>query len=373
MKTRLASLLGITVRNDADVPSPTRGLRIPDRADDAPISTTEATRLAGVYRALSILSTSMKQLTLTVERGGLTLDEANTPGIIRRPNVNMSRADFVSYLTMSLAITGNSYIRKVTNTAGEVINLEPLNPWECYPAIDSKTGVKTVSYRGRAYSISEIAHLPLLTIPGETLGLGPIEAARRELSGVREVRDYSSQWFSRTGQPNGLLTTDQKATAEELTILRNAWNYLDADGNPLDRAANPSRVRTLSQGLKYQPLTISPRDAQWLEVKQFNTTEIARIFGIPAPLMLAAVEGNSQTYSNVEQEWIAFTRFTLAGYMTAIEDALTDLTPRGQRVKFNVESLLRTDTKARYEAHKLAIEMDLYDVETARRIEGITL
>lgn len=343
---------------------------IPSRAA-APMSESSAVYLAGVYRALSILATSMGQLSLTVERSGARLDDEKVPGIIRRPNAYQTRREFIEALTLSLATTGNAYVRVIRDN-GEAQALRVLDPSECLPSVNPTTGEKRVSFRGKDYAREQIEHICFMPLPGQALGLGPIQAARAELTGVRDVRDYAANWFTQSGQPAGILTTDQKVTADELRAMRNAWNYLDADGVPLDLAPNPTRVRALANGAKYQPILVPPRDAQWIEAQQFNTTQVARIFGIPAPLMLAAVEGNAQTYSNVEQEWIAFVRFTLAAYMRAIEDALTEVVPRGQTVRFNVEALLRTDTKARYEAHKLAIEMGLYSAEYARKIEGIT-
>lgn len=367
-RDRALRLLGIRP-DERDTATPSVG-SIPTR-DASGLSESGAVSLAGVYRALSILSTSMGQLSLYVERDGERLPDAKTPAIIRRPSLHQTRREFVEALTLSLATTGNAYIR-VYRDHGEAQTLRVLNPAECMPVIDPATGEKRVSHQGKAYRRDDLAHICFMPLPGRALGLGPIQAARAELQGIRDVRDYAAQWFTKSGQPAGILTTDQKVTADDLKAMRNAWNFLDPDGNPLDLDPNPTRVRALANGAKYQAIIVPPRDAQWVEAQQFNTTQIARIFGIPAPLMLAAVEGNAQTYSNVEQEWIAFTRFTLAAYMRAIEDALTEIVPRGQTVRFNVEALLRTDTKARYEAHKLAIEMGLYTADYARRIEGIS-
>lgn len=363
---RLLRRIGIIPQTRAQEPG--AGF-IPSR-NATPMTAPAALRVAQVYRAISIITTAMDQLSLTARRGRDKAPIEILPSVLRRPNFTQTRREFIHALTVSLAVAGNLYI-KVDRHNGEVEALTPLNPWECAPVVDPKTGVKRISYRGKEYQPGEIIHACFMQLPGQVIGLGPIQAAQAELTGVRDVRDYAANWFTNSGQPAGIITTDQKVTAEELRIMRNAWNYLDADGNPLDMAANPSRVRAIANGAKYTPILVAPKDAQWIEAQQFNTTQVARIFGIPAPLMLAAVEGNAQTYSNVEQEWIAFTRFTLAAYMNAIEDAITQALPRGMDVRFNVEALLRTDTKARYEAHKLALEMGLYSIEYARRIEGI--
>ena len=372
---RLLAAIGIETRSSAYEPHVTTlassGLAgVRTASDPGNLSIGSAVSLSAVYRSISIIATSMRQLSLVVERQGEQIPASDVPSFIRRPNLQQSRGDFIETATISLAATGNAYI-KVDRFGDSVDALHVLDPWLCHAVIDEETGTKTIAYKGKSYSVDEIIHVPLLTLPGSVTGLGPIQASHTELTTAKDIRDFASGWFRNSGQPQGILSTDQKANSEDLVAMRNAWNYLDAEGNPLDMTKNPSRIRVLPHGLSYIPILISPRDAQWIEAQQFNTTQIARIFGIPAPLLLAAVEGNAQTYSNVEQEWIAFTRFTLQSYITRLEDALTAITPRGQRVKFNVEALLRSDTTTRYAAHKAAIEMGLYSAQYAREIEGI--
>ena len=130
-------------------------------------------------------------------------------------------------------------------------------------------------------------------------------------------------------------------------------------------------MRVLGKGLHYDPVLISPKDALWIEAQQFDTLEIARIFGVPSSLMMTAIDGNSMTYSNVEQEWLGFVRFGLMAYLRKIEDALTALTPRGQRVRFNLDALLRSDTTTRYAAHRTALEAGFLTRDEVRAIENL--
>ena len=87
--------------------------------------------------------------------------------------------------------------------------------------------------------------------------------------------------------------------------------------------------------------------------------------------MLTAIDGNSMTYSNVEQEWLGFVRFGLMSYLRRIEEAFTSITPRGQTVRFNVEALLRSDTKSRYDAHNIALSAGFLTVNEVRKIENL--
>ena len=76
----------------------------------------------------------------------------------------------------------------------------------------------------------------------------------------------------------------------------------------------------VGKALEYVPLDMKPADLQFLETQKFDTTQIARLLGIPASIMLAAVDGSNLTYSNIEQSWIEFADYTLAAYTGEIEE-----------------------------------------------------
>ena len=133
----------------------------------------------------------------------------------------------------------------------------------------------------------------------------------------------------------------------------------------------PRRAVAAPASLSPSPLTASLQLGDVIEAQQFDTLEIARIFGVPSSLMMTAIDGNSMTYSNVEQEWLGFVRFGLMAYLRKIEDALTQLTPRGQTVRFNLDALLRSDTTTRYAAHRTALEAGFLTRDEVRAIENL--
>lgn len=361
---------GVTRRQEANQAS---GIIPPARSEHGPVLLGEAAHLPAVHRALQIIATSVGQLGIDVERGGQRLEGSDVPSIIRRPNLDMSRSEFLSQITLSMATTGNAYIwRDGGSLASETTELLPLNPREVTPWRDEHKRL-IFSYDGRDYPAGEhsrIVQTRYLTLPGQVRGIGPIGAAQTTMRSARDMREYSSHWWE-TGHPSGILSTDDKLTAEDAQLYRRMWNQLDEDGDPIQQADNPSRVRVLGKGLNYDPLMISPKDALWIEAQQFDTLEIARIFGVPSSLMMTAIDGNSMTYSNVEQEWLGFTRFGLMAYLRKIEDALTALTPRGQTVRFNLDALLRSDTTTRYSAHRTALEAGFLTRDEVRAIENL--
>ncbi|QBE48754.1 phage portal protein [Leucobacter triazinivorans] len=366
---RTAELIGFAKRSAEDTPSAPPAIMPPPRQHV--LNDTTAMLILDVYRAVEVLQIGVSQLGLDQWRG----DRRTSPAsIIVKPDTETHRPAFLEWSVVSLALDGNAYWRILRGMNREPICLQPLNPAEVSPVRDEKTGRVKFYWRGLELAPGDrtggdIVHLQKLRKPGREKGLGPIEAARVELTGTMQARDYSSTWFERGDVPSGILTTEQQLNGDVADEYKKRW----MGWNPETGKYEPSGhgVRVLGHGLKYDPLQIKPADLQFLETQQFNTTQIARLFGIPASLMLAVIEGNSQSYANVEQDWIAFTRFTLMVYLREIEEALSSVIPHGNHVRFNVDALHRSDTLTRYQAHEVGIRSGFLTVPEAREIEGL--
>ncbi|QTX04117.1 phage portal protein [Agromyces archimandritae] len=324
------------------------------------VTTGDAFSISMVYRGIQIHAVAAKQLSLGAERGGKAVK--STPSLLRRPDVSMSRSAFIEQSVVSLACTGNAYWLKTLDEAGQVRNVEVLNPLDAAPLADEAGRLAGYQYRGRTLAPREIQHLSLLRVPGSLKGLGPIQAAQIELRGALDLRDYAANWFEDSGVPNGVLKSDQHLTADAAKQAKATWQ---------ESQGARKGVAVLGAGLSYQQIFLSPADAQFLESQKFTVTQVARLLGVPASLMLASVEGSTQTYANVEQDWLGYVRFSLMSYLVEIEDALTELLPRGVEARFNVEGLLRSDTTTRYAAHRTAIEAGFMTVAEVREIENL--
>lgn len=319
----------------------------------------EALTLPAVYRAISILTTTVKQMSIDVVRDDRVVGQ---PSLISQPNPLTSRSTFVEQTMVSLASQGNAYWLIDRDSTNKVISLKPLNPLDMQIETTTAGDVIRYQYQGKNYDPSRIKHLRLIQPPGSPLGLGPIQAASDVLQGALDLRDYSAQWFEKGGVPSGVLKTDQFINDDQVAAAKAAWNAT---------AGAKNGVAVLGNNWNYVPVYLKPDELQFLQNQAYSVTETARLFGIPSTLMLTAVEGSSMTYANVEQEWLAFIRFTVIQYLIVIEDALTDFLSGRQRAKFNVEAILRGATKDRYEAHKLAIDAGWMTKNEVRAIEDL--
>lgn len=328
---------------------------IPGRTESTTITEDSLLHTINVYRAVQIISQAASQLTLDVHRGSETLPR---PSILRRPDIRLnSLSSFLKLTVASLALNGNAYWVVKRNARNEVSNITVMNPSQCVLRPDGRL---QVAGQEQWLNPSEFQHLGLLRIPGSLEALGPIQAARMELTGTVMTTRYGSEFFDTGDIPSGILKTDQVLSKAQAQEYKTVW-----------QERKVQEVAVLGQGLDYKPILLSPKDAQFLETRQFDTTAIARLFGIPAHMFMAQVEGSSLTYANMAQADLSFVRWTLMDYLREIEEAFSAVLPSTQTARFNLDALIRPDTKTRYESHKLGIEAGWLTKEEVREIEGL--
>lgn len=355
-----------------DHPSPSPNILPPSRRHSSVID--RALSLGMVYRAVQINTTSAKQISFDSYRANAEGKEVAIPrqdmigrnGWFLQPDPEMPRAHWIEQTVSNLSTHGNAFWevkRKNDSPEGEIIAVKILNPNKCFPVArqDDSEAVAYYRYGNRELKPWQVKHLKLLRVGG-LMGLGPIQAARIEIAGAADVAEYSAKWFNDAGVPEGILSSEQSLNQDDAKRYKEAFKEAMTNGRD---------TVVLGKGLEYRPIMLNPKDAQWLESQNFNITQIARLFGVPASLMLATVEGNTQTYQNVAQDWLGYVRFTLINYLIEIETALTSLLPHGQRARFNNEALLRADTETRFRIYKMGIEAGIYTPEEVREIEKI--
>src|SRR5690625_4099372 len=80
------------------------GVMPPARSDNV-VTEARVLSLPTVYRAVSLISTGVAQLTVDTWRGREPLDP---PTWVRRPDIKIPRSAFLEQTTTSLALTGNA-------------------------------------------------------------------------------------------------------------------------------------------------------------------------------------------------------------------------------------------------------------------------
>lgn len=339
------------------------GIIPPPRSTTQVIGPRTALSINAVYRAVDIIKGSVSQLPLAVQRGGQDID---IPALISKPDVRTTQTQFLALTAHSLATHGNAYWRLHRAIEGPfeaVSNLEVLNPELI--VIDWIKGRQVYRYGDTTFADWQVKHLmifPSFEMTSSVVkGVGPIQANFVQLQAILEMEAYLKSFYANNGVPTGILTTEGYLADGEGAQLRADWYAVQAAGG----------LQIVPRGLTYQAIALDPEKAQFHASAQKAVVDIARMFGIPDRYLLAAVDGTSMTYTNMTDVDRQFIRYTLMSYLTAIEDAFTELLPRGQRAKFNLDAFFRGSTKERYDAHKIALDAGFMTKDEVRAFEDL--
>lgn len=342
---------------------------IPTRSQ-ALVTPNTALSLTAVYRAVQIIATPISKMSIDTYRFATGIElKVENPVLVNNPSIDQNRRDFLFQTVTDLALEGNSYWLKNYGSNGQVNNLTILPAsavQPSYPKMADGTidySVIVYDYMGKRYTKREIEHLRIFSKAGVLKGISPIESCRKDISAAIDLRDYAGNWFMAGGVPTGVLKTNAMLNKEDADVVTNNWHNKQQN----------RQIAVLGNGFEYQTIALSPKDALFTEVQDQQVQAVARLFGVPARLLLTSVPGASDTYTNLQDENQVFYRHTLMAYTDAITDALSNCLPRDNRVEFDFEHLFKADVAARYNYYKVAIEAGILSAEEVRTKEGLNV
>jgi len=334
------------------------------------VTPSTALSLTAVYRAVQIIGTPISKMTINTYRFATGIElKVENPVLVNNPSIEQNRRDFLFQTVASLALEGNAYWLKNYGSNGQVNNLTILPAAAVQPSwpkfSDGTTDYSYVvyDYLGTRYTKREIEHLRIFSQAGQLLGVSPIASCYKDISAAIDLRDYAGNWFTAAGVPTGVLKTNAMLNKEDADLVTANWHNKQQN----------RQVAVLGNGFEYQQIALSPKDALFTEVQDQQVQAVARLFGVPARLLLTSVPGASDTYTNLQDENQVFYRHTLMAYTDAITDALSNCLPRGNRVEFDFEHLFKADVAARYNYYKVAIDAGILTPEEVRTKEGLNV
>ena len=346
------------------------------------VSQTSALSVTAVYSCVRILSEAIAGLPLHTYKcrsnGGKekAIDHPLYFILHDEPNPEMTSFVFRETMMSHLLLWGNAYAQILRNGKGDVIALYPLAPNRMtvdrasngriyYTYSTSDDDNPKLKSKGQVYLKAEdVLHIPGLGFDG-LVGYSPIAMARNAIGMAMACEEYGAKFFANGASPSGVL--EHPSTIKNPDKLGESWNSL------FKGSSNSHQIAVLEEGLKYQPISISPNEAQFLETRKFQINEIARIFRIP-PHMIGDLEKSS--FSNIEQQSLEFVKYTLDPWVTRWEQSICrrlfkDSEKAEYFVKFNVDGLLRGDYQSRMNGYATGRQNGWLSANDIRELENM--
>ena len=325
------------------------------------VTPTTALSLVAVSRATSVLETAIMQIPVNVYRGNTALP---TPLWLETPDLEnqISQSEWLGTTLIHMAVYGNAFWHISRGPRG-IVNVTNLHPADVSVSVD-ETGKIYYLYKSKTYTSANIKHLKLWHNPSSTslLGEGPLQRHRSVLRSALDLHNYADNWFRTAAVPTGTLTTSEFLSADVARQNKEAFVASQQERS----------IAVLSSGLKYDSIALSPEQAQFLENQKFITRQIAMMFGVPTMYLGMGIEGQGMTYVNGNEDRAKLFEDGLQQYIVRIQQAITDLLPRGQYAEFNLTEFLRPNVKTRYESYAIGLTNNFLTVPEVREMEGMS-
>jgi HK97 family phage portal protein len=338
----------------------------------------ESMRIADVFACVRCLADAAASLPLIpyrrLEDGNRERFSGRLADLIARPAPATTSANLIGTTVAHLNLHGDAFLGKYRDDDGTVVQLGNLDP----------TGVEVEIREGRPlytlmrpsgvseHGVEDVLHIRALSTDG-IRGLSPIRQARQAVGLASNLTTHADSFAKNSGRLGGVLRLAGWRAGQPQEGERTRTDWDEKFGTP-DKSGGVLIVGGEGD-VQFTPLTLSMADAQFVEQRNLSTQEVARIFRVP-PWMIGAPTGDSLTYSTVEGQALAFVKFSLAPWLTLIEQAISadpDLSPSPVFVEFLLDGLLRAESKTRAEVYALALdpEKGWLRRDEVRRLENL--
>ena len=343
--------------------------------------------LGDVNRCVEILSDDMAKLPWFM-MDGETRERTYDGGLLYllrvRPNEAMTPFTVDKLLEASVDLSGNGYLWIIRSPKSlkpvELIPVPPqlVTPWKNQRGEVWYRVIHPYSNEPITVNAADMIHLKGFSTNGLT-GIGVLERARQVIEGGYAAQEYQKAFYEHGGQPSGILQTESDLggysqitgpDGNPLTnrdVVRNEWERVHSG------AGNAHRVAILDLGLKYSPIAVSQKDAQFVESAALRRVDIANFFGVP----LYKLNDGKQAYDSNDQNNTDYAMSTLQPKVTQWEQEFTyklltgSEIHSGLRLRKNMMAALRGDSTSRGAWYRTMREIGAFSVNDILALEDM--
>ena len=344
---------------------------------EAGVVVTEDTALqsSAVWAATRVISEGVASLPLVLYRrsgeGRVRASDHPLYNLLKnRPNRFLSSFTFREVLTANALLWGAGYAEIERDLTGRAVALWLLRP-DWMSCGQREDGAPYYIYQHPVLGEQELEADQVFYFGG--LGGDGVQAysmirmARESLGLAMAAERFGAKLFGSGAKPSGVLTTPSHLSDDAVARLRRDFTAMHSG------LSNAHRVAILENGLQWQSIGIPPEDAQFLQTRSFQISEVARWFNIPTSKLR---DSGGKTYATLEQENLAFLTETLNPWLIRFEQEVWAklLLPHEREEYYAehlVDSVLRADIEQRYKAYAIGRNWGFLSVNDVRAKENM--
>ncbi|MDG2512444.1 phage portal protein [Sphingobium yanoikuyae] len=271
------------------------------------------------------------------------------------PNFDQSAFDFWEFIAASIELHGNAFAHIRRSGGGRITSLIPVPPQlMAVRRLDNGDIEYSWTQDNSYHRVTQESVLHIRGPLGGPLGgLSPITACAATFGQALASDRAAGELFANGVRPSGVMTKEgvplNKEQRQELEKLLQ---------EKFMGSMNAGRPMLIDGGLKWEQLSISPKDAELIDSRKLSALQICQIFDVD-PHLVGMTEGNTTLGSSITDQTNSVMKFKLRKRLKRIEAAIEKqlLTPAdlaaGISIEFNVEGFLRADSKGRADYYEI--------------------
>ncbi len=267
---------------------------------------------------------------------------------------------------------GNAYAEIQYDSNYQVKGLWPLAP-DRVGVERAENGRLQYTYwsdgTGQGYVLPayRVMHTRYTVLRGVT-GMSPIRQAMNALGVATAAEEFGAKYFANGSRPSIILKHPGRMTKDAYERLRASFS------ENWEGLQNAHRINILEDGVAPEVVGIPPEEAQFLQTREYQVQEIARLYGVPLHMLAVS---QTATFASAEQDAINFRQFTLLEWARRDEQRLmADLLTAEERkagyyIEYLLDGLERATIDTRTTAYSTMIQNGVMMPNEARERENL--
>jgi HK97 family phage portal protein len=322
------------------------------------------------FSAIDLIASSFANLSGSFydKRNKQSLKKYNLYELMQNPNFDETKFQFFYNSAKDYFGSGNCYWYLYTNEEDEITSLFRLNPSNVIVK-RSENNQKIYTYQGIEYDYHKILHIPSRYGYNGIKGQSIFSVCNKIFSNTAEIDEFVNNSFNNSIGNRLIIDLSKEypnITEDQIQQLKNKFlqNYsgLKNAGTPLIKSGK----------INYEKIETDFKDNranQLIENRNFQEQEIAKLFGIPLPLL----KGTETT--NIESLYTIFIENAIRPLATVFEQSINKLIPYDERMniyfEYSYNSLMKTSLQTRIDTYVKQINNSILSPNEIRRKENL--
>lgn len=269
------------------------------------------------FACLRRIARSVASIPVGLYDGKKEVEDHDLLDLIRRPNPEMTQADFIAAVVIPYVLGGNAYVERVGIM--QVRELYPLRPDRMKVITGTRGWPSAYEYevagRSKQFPVRsgpldcDVLHLRQYNPLDDYYGQGDIEAAAYAVDIHNETSQWAKGLVQNAARPSGAFVHTPQGNDGAQSLGEEQYQRLKEElAETTQGAKNSGKPMLLEGGLDWKPMGLTPMEMDFINTRREVAREIALSFGVPP--MVLGIPGDN-TYSNYQEANAAFFRETV--------------------------------------------------------------